>query len=177
MRARPPSCSRVHPDSAPAADVLTAIEFDGSGEQLAAGDRGGRVVLFERVERAPDSVRGCGGRGVGAAPARQLRCSACSAAAPSQRLFATRQPLRWSRRSLAPPPPSPLLLPATAAAAALIPPPAQTSREGPGPSDAEFRYLTEFQSHEPEARARLFPSCAPGVQDADAGAPPPPPPV
>ena len=29
-------------------DIVSAIEFDMSGDFLAAGDRGGRVVLFER---------------------------------------------------------------------------------------------------------------------------------
>ncbi len=32
-----------------AADIISAIEFDASGQHLATGDRGGRVVLFERV--------------------------------------------------------------------------------------------------------------------------------
>ena len=37
--------------SAPCAvDIISAIEFDRSGEHLATGDRGGRVVLFERVD-------------------------------------------------------------------------------------------------------------------------------
>ncbi len=31
-------------------DIISAIEFDKSGEHLATGDRGGRVVLFERTE-------------------------------------------------------------------------------------------------------------------------------
>jgi hypothetical protein len=30
------------------ADLLTAIEFDQDGEYLATGDRGGRVVIFEK---------------------------------------------------------------------------------------------------------------------------------
>ena len=34
-------------------DIVSAIEFDQSGDFLAAGDRGGRVVLFER-ERSKD---------------------------------------------------------------------------------------------------------------------------
>ena len=41
-----------HADGWPAvgaADIISAIEFDGSGQHLATGDRGGRVVLFERV--------------------------------------------------------------------------------------------------------------------------------
>ncbi|KAF7817397.1 serine/threonine protein phosphatase 2A 55 kDa regulatory subunit B beta isoform-like isoform X1 [Senna tora] len=29
-------------------DIISAIEFDGTGDHLATGDRGGRVVLFER---------------------------------------------------------------------------------------------------------------------------------
>lgn len=32
-----------------AADIISAIEFDRTGQHLATGDRGGRVVLFERV--------------------------------------------------------------------------------------------------------------------------------
>eukprot|EP00252_Welwitschia_mirabilis_P001044 TRINITY_DN11014_c0_g1_i1.p1 TRINITY_DN11014_c0_g1~~TRINITY_DN11014_c0_g1_i1.p1 ORF type:complete len:515 (-),score=83.04 TRINITY_DN11014_c0_g1_i1:806-2350(-) len=31
-------------------DIISAIEFDKSGEHLATGDRGGRVVLFERID-------------------------------------------------------------------------------------------------------------------------------
>ena len=30
------------------ADVISAVEFDHTGDYLATGDRGGRVVLFER---------------------------------------------------------------------------------------------------------------------------------
>ncbi|XP_048229240.1 serine/threonine protein phosphatase 2A 55 kDa regulatory subunit B beta isoform isoform X2 [Ricinus communis] len=33
------------------ADVVSAIEFDKSGDYLAVGDRGGRVVIFERKDR------------------------------------------------------------------------------------------------------------------------------
>ncbi len=40
-------CAQSHP--AHAADIISAIEFDASGQHLATGDRGGRVVLFERV--------------------------------------------------------------------------------------------------------------------------------
>ncbi len=36
-----------------AADIISAIEFDGDGTHLATGDRGGRVVLFERTHLAP----------------------------------------------------------------------------------------------------------------------------
>ena len=31
------------------ADIISAVEFDKTGEHLATGDRGGRVVLFERL--------------------------------------------------------------------------------------------------------------------------------
>ncbi|KAI9322469.1 hypothetical protein BX666DRAFT_2017095 [Dichotomocladium elegans] len=37
------------------ADVISAVEFDHTGNYLAAGDKGGRVVLFERNE----SKKGC----------------------------------------------------------------------------------------------------------------------
>ena len=33
-----------------AVDVISAIQFDNSGDHLATGDRGGRVVLFERTD-------------------------------------------------------------------------------------------------------------------------------
>jgi hypothetical protein len=32
------------------ADIISAVEFDHTGDYLATGDRGGRVVLFERNE-------------------------------------------------------------------------------------------------------------------------------
>ncbi|XP_024015460.1 serine/threonine protein phosphatase 2A 55 kDa regulatory subunit B alpha isoform isoform X1 [Eutrema salsugineum] len=68
-----------------AVDIISAIEFDKSGDHLATGDRGGRVVLFERT----DSKNTSGGR---------------------RDLEGTDYPLRHP----------------------------------------EFRYKTEFQSHEPE---------------------------
>lgn len=36
-----------------AADIISAVEFDGNGKHLATGDRGGRVVLFDRIESQP----------------------------------------------------------------------------------------------------------------------------
>ena len=33
-----------------AVDIISAIEFDRTGDHLATGDRGGRVVLFERTD-------------------------------------------------------------------------------------------------------------------------------
>ncbi|KAL5713444.1 hypothetical protein ACHQM5_015516 [Ranunculus cassubicifolius] len=38
-------------------DIISAIEFDKSGEHLATGDRGGRVVLFERTDGKDHLVR------------------------------------------------------------------------------------------------------------------------
>ena len=38
------------------ADIISTVEFDQSGNYLATGDKGGRVVLFERNE----SVSVCG---------------------------------------------------------------------------------------------------------------------
>ncbi|KAF5189195.1 Serine/threonine-protein phosphatase 2A regulatory subunit B [Thalictrum thalictroides] len=66
-------------------DIISAIEFDKTGEHLATGDRGGRVVLFERTDTKDHGYR------------RDLERMDCSM---------SRQP--------------------------------------------EFRYKTEFQSHEPE---------------------------
>jgi len=66
-------------------DIISAIEFDKSGEHLATGDRGGRVVLFERTDG--------------------------------------REPRRRRELELA---------------------------DSAGPRHPEFRYSTEFQSHEPE---------------------------
>ena len=41
--------------SANEADTITAVEFDTSGDYLATGDHGGRVVLFARMS-GPSSV-------------------------------------------------------------------------------------------------------------------------
>jgi hypothetical protein len=38
----------LHDDCLSAVDIISAIEFDRTGDHLATGDRGGRVVLFER---------------------------------------------------------------------------------------------------------------------------------
>ena len=36
-----------------AADIISAVEFNQSGQHLATGDRGGRVVLFEQADAQP----------------------------------------------------------------------------------------------------------------------------
>ena len=33
------------------ADIISSVEFDHTGDYLATGDKGGRVVLFERNDR------------------------------------------------------------------------------------------------------------------------------
>ncbi|MCO5592458.1 hypothetical protein L7F22_046460 [Adiantum nelumboides] len=40
-----------------AVDIISAVEFDKSGEHLATGDRGGRLVLFERTDGKDGRVR------------------------------------------------------------------------------------------------------------------------
>lgn len=35
----------------PLADIISTVEFDHTGDYLATGDKGGRVVLFERNEQ------------------------------------------------------------------------------------------------------------------------------
>lgn len=39
-----------------AVDIISAIEFDKTGDHLATGDRGGRVVLFERTDTKDVSI-------------------------------------------------------------------------------------------------------------------------
>ena len=82
------------------ADIISAVEFDKSGEHLATGDRGGRVVLFERLRPTKSALE-------------QMRAETERAAD------------RFD---------------ADEASSGLA------SRDEP----VEYRYLTEFQSHEPE---------------------------
>lgn len=42
------SCSLAHKLQIWTADIISAVEFDSTGNYLATGDKGGRVVLFER---------------------------------------------------------------------------------------------------------------------------------
>lgn len=44
---------RVEEEEVQEADIISALEFDSSGEYLATGDRGGRVVLFENQPSPP----------------------------------------------------------------------------------------------------------------------------
>lgn len=38
------------------ADIISTVEFDHTGNYLATGDKGGRVVLFERNETVRPSI-------------------------------------------------------------------------------------------------------------------------
>ena len=38
------------------ADIISAVEFNVTGEKLATGDRGGRVVLFERIHNSKSVI-------------------------------------------------------------------------------------------------------------------------
>lgn len=40
----------IRNDSWSPADIISTVEFDSTGNYLATGDKGGRVVLFERNE-------------------------------------------------------------------------------------------------------------------------------
>ena len=50
-RASYPACP------APTADIISTVEFDSTGNYLATGDKGGRVVLFERNEMVSTAPR------------------------------------------------------------------------------------------------------------------------
>lgn len=47
---KPYSPSQVDPADSKVADIISTVEFDHTGNYLATGDKGGRVVLFERNE-------------------------------------------------------------------------------------------------------------------------------
>lgn len=44
------SLNSYHISSFTLADIISTVEFDSTGNYLATGDKGGRVVLFERNE-------------------------------------------------------------------------------------------------------------------------------
>ena len=88
------------------ADVLSAIEFDGSGDFLATGDKGGRIVIFERADD-------CTGR-------KRPRAAAAGGERERERERAERDDADMNGGA---------------------------GSEGAEP---EYRFLTEFQSHESE---------------------------
>lgn len=102
------------------------MEFDGDGEFLATGDHGGRVVLFERC--APSHLANeVGGEGFGEDG---MQCRA------------GRHP--WAAQCVNPLPTAHHAFPHTQQ-------PADSRPASPRiPNAYEYRYLTEFQSHEPE---------------------------
>lgn len=71
-----------------AADVISAVEFDADGSYLATGDKGGRVVLFEKVSTLPVSTWAAWSALLGVAGSRAAGtaaslCSPVLAAAPA----------------------------------------------------------------------------------------------
>ena len=48
--AQPHALVGAMPNADGAADIISTVEFDHTGNYLATGDKGGRVVLFERNE-------------------------------------------------------------------------------------------------------------------------------
>lgn len=92
------------------ADVLSAVRFDDSGDYLATGDRGGRIVVFERAG---------GGKHRRRAAALSVASDGTNSSASDSIGHAGDPQSR--------------------------PPPALT-----GPGSSEYRFYTEFQSHEAE---------------------------
>jgi serine/threonine-protein phosphatase 2A regulatory subunit B len=43
-------------DISDSADIISTVEFDHTGNYLATGDKGGRVVLFERNETVSGNI-------------------------------------------------------------------------------------------------------------------------
>jgi len=48
--------SGYHADILTPADIISTVEFDHTGNYLATGDKGGRVVLFERNESVGNTL-------------------------------------------------------------------------------------------------------------------------
>ena len=165
----------------PAADVLSAIEFDATGEQLATGDRGGRVVLFERTRG--DAVRrarsGRGRRHAGGALERRRRTGFAPGlaaraggegwqrgSAPQRPRVPASSPPRFRGRAWTPVSSAARRRGAARLSAARVLRHAlrsdarcvsQQDADSGSPSrrgEPEYRYLTEFQSHEPEVCGR-----------------------
>lgn len=122
-----------------AVDIISAIEFDKSGDHLATGDRGGRVVLFERSDTKEVCAR------VHCIFLEILFMLCCSRIVLRFVLIISAYPLSLfcyfdifyilqnggSRRDL-------------------------EKIDYPTSRHPEFRYKTEFQSHEPEVSFELF---------------------
>lgn len=47
--------TRLRSASCVAADIISTVEFNSSGELLATGDKGGRVVVFQREQEVRDA--------------------------------------------------------------------------------------------------------------------------
>ena len=118
----------------PSADIISAVEFDHDGLHLATGDRGGRVVLFERVN--PNAVsRGASDElcvsHPGFAAGYIHRTSSLFIALHAFDIMLIVSCARWR-------------LQRAVGMDQRQPPPF------PRGAAFEYRYMTEFQSHEPE---------------------------
>lgn len=139
-----------------AADIISAVEFDQTGQHLATGDRGGRVVLFERLS-APQVAPWQHAAAAAYMPpccttGPQVSCTIPIAllrglpALDSLAVLAAQavsggRPFGTQQGSAAAEPCCCLLQRSTPI----------DQRAPPLPlSSFEYRYLTEFQSHEPE---------------------------
>lgn len=54
---KPSTPSQVDRADSKPADIISTVEFDHTGNYLATGDKGGRVVLFERNETVSSRLR------------------------------------------------------------------------------------------------------------------------
>ncbi|CAL6327766.1 unnamed protein product [Bathycoccus prasinos] len=106
------------------ADVISAVEFDRSGDWLATGDRGGRVVLFERVRHAKRREQKHQEDELEDVLMEEMS-SEMQYNRDDQNNASTSENTTKNGHH-------------------------QLIAEGGKPEQVEFRYLTEFQSHEPE---------------------------
>lgn len=123
------------------ADVLTAVRFDATGDFLATGDKGGRVVIFQRAfpgETRRRRGRRRGARGASAAALSQAHGAASAAGSAAASTSAARGA-------------GSLLHSADGEADSDDEDEADGAAvAGVGNAASEYRFYTEFQSHEAE---------------------------
>ena len=111
-----------------AADIISAVEFDADGSHLATGDRGGRVVLFERVAASSSQDGNDGAAEEGGTP---IDVEVDGGEGESGAAASTSGYNNNNSEQ------NPDVRPRNPNSSSSCPP-------------FEYRYLTEFQSHEPE---------------------------